>query len=155
MCACVRVCVYAGVFRRWVGGCLSDVAHNPRTTASSYINLKTANRFEVKTIWNAIATVPGAVEPDRWVSGRAQSLNTCWVFVFIFVLCRHVISGHLQVVLGNHRDAWVSGGVDPSSGSASLLEVRANRTCVIMIAPTHGCFFLLGSVVANVLLCRY
>jgi N-acetylated-alpha-linked acidic dipeptidase len=26
------------------------------------------------------------------------------------------------VVLGNHRDAWVYGGVDPSSGSATLLE---------------------------------
>jgi N-acetylated-alpha-linked acidic dipeptidase len=27
------------------------------------------------------------------------------------------------VVLGNHRDAWVFGGVDPSSGSAALMEV--------------------------------
>src|SRR6185436_211859 len=27
------------------------------------------------------------------------------------------------VVLGNHRDAWVYGGVDPSSGTASLMEV--------------------------------
>jgi N-acetylated-alpha-linked acidic dipeptidase len=27
------------------------------------------------------------------------------------------------VVLGNHRDAWVYGGVDPSSGSAALMEV--------------------------------
>jgi len=27
------------------------------------------------------------------------------------------------VLLGNHRDAWVFGGVDPSSGSASLMEV--------------------------------
>ncbi len=26
------------------------------------------------------------------------------------------------VILGNHRDAWVYGGVDPSSGSASLME---------------------------------
>ncbi|HUP22749.1 MAG TPA: M28 family metallopeptidase [Thermoanaerobaculia bacterium] len=26
------------------------------------------------------------------------------------------------VVLGNHRDAWVYGGVDPSSGSATLIE---------------------------------
>jgi len=26
------------------------------------------------------------------------------------------------VVLGNHRDAWVFGGVDPASGSASLME---------------------------------
>ena len=27
------------------------------------------------------------------------------------------------VVLGNHRDAWVFGGVDPSSGSASMMEL--------------------------------
>jgi N-acetylated-alpha-linked acidic dipeptidase len=27
------------------------------------------------------------------------------------------------VVLGNHRDAWVFGGVDPSSGTASMMEV--------------------------------
>lgn len=28
-----------------------------------------------------------------------------------------------QVILGNHRDAWVFGGVDPSSGSATLMEL--------------------------------
>jgi N-acetylated-alpha-linked acidic dipeptidase len=27
------------------------------------------------------------------------------------------------VILGNHRDAWVFGGVDPSSGTASMLEM--------------------------------
>ena len=27
------------------------------------------------------------------------------------------------IVLGNHRDAWVFGGVDPSSGTASLMEL--------------------------------
>jgi N-acetylated-alpha-linked acidic dipeptidase len=27
------------------------------------------------------------------------------------------------IVLGNHRDAWVFGGVDPSSGTASLMEM--------------------------------
>ena len=47
------------------------------------------------------------------------------------------------VVLGNHRDAWVYGGVDPSSGTASMMEmtralgqmlkngVRPRRTLVI------------------------
>ncbi|HKU28645.1 MAG TPA: M28 family metallopeptidase [Candidatus Sulfotelmatobacter sp.] len=47
------------------------------------------------------------------------------------------------VVLGNHRDAWVFGGVDPSSGTASMMEltralgelkkqgVRPRRTLVI------------------------
>jgi N-acetylated-alpha-linked acidic dipeptidase len=47
------------------------------------------------------------------------------------------------VILGNHRDAWVFGGVDPSSGTASMLEltrglgdllrqgIRPGRTIVI------------------------
>ncbi|MGD0425468.1 MAG: M28 family metallopeptidase [Candidatus Acidiferrales bacterium] len=47
------------------------------------------------------------------------------------------------VILGNHRDAWVFGGVDPSSGTAALLEmtrslgqllargIRPKRTLVI------------------------
>jgi N-acetylated-alpha-linked acidic dipeptidase len=50
---------------------------------------------------------------------------------------------HEWVVLGNHRDAWVFGGVDPSSGTASMMEltralgelkkqgVRPRRTLVV------------------------
>jgi len=37
-----------------------------------------------------------------------------------------VVPGHIKdeiVVVGNHRDAWVLGAVDPSSGTASLHEV--------------------------------
>lgn len=45
------------------------------------------------TVYNVVATLRGAVEPDRYV------------------------------LLGNHRDAWIFGGVDPSSATASLLEV--------------------------------
>lgn len=30
------------------------------------------------------------------------------------------------VILGNHRDAWVFGGVDPSSGTAAMLEMTRN-----------------------------
>ena len=47
------------------------------------------------------------------------------------------------IVLGNHRDAWVFGGVDPSSGTASMMEltralgklakagIRPRRTLVV------------------------
>jgi len=27
------------------------------------------------------------------------------------------------ILLGNHRDAWVFGGIDPSSGTACMLEI--------------------------------
>ena len=48
--------------------------------------------YQVRTIWNVIATIPGTVEPDRWV------------------------------LFANHRDAWVYGAVDPGSGTAATLE---------------------------------
>ncbi|MDR3619793.1 MAG: M28 family metallopeptidase [Paludisphaera borealis] len=50
------------------------------------------NEYKVRTIWNVVAKIPGAVEPDRWV------------------------------MVGNHRDAWVYGAVDPGSGTAATLE---------------------------------
>jgi N-acetylated-alpha-linked acidic dipeptidase len=48
--------------------------------------------YAIRTIWNVIATIPGTVETAR------------------------------QVILGNHRDAWTYGAVDPNSGTASFLE---------------------------------
>ncbi len=48
--------------------------------------------YQLRPIWNVIATLPGADEPDRWV------------------------------MLGNHRDAWVYGAVDPGSGTAATME---------------------------------
>ena len=45
-----------------------------------------------RIIWDVIGKIPGAQDPDSWV------------------------------IVGNHRDAWVYGAVDPSSGTASMLE---------------------------------
>jgi N-acetylated-alpha-linked acidic dipeptidase len=47
------------------------------------------------------------------------------------VLPNYVVEGRIRgaarpeewIVLGNHRDAWAFGGVDPASGTASLMEV--------------------------------
>lgn len=48
----------------------------------------------LRTIWDVIGTIPGSdkAQKDDWV------------------------------VAGNHRDAWVFGAVDPSSGTAAMLE---------------------------------
>jgi N-acetylated-alpha-linked acidic dipeptidase len=48
--------------------------------------------YQVRPVWNVIARIAGTVEPDRWV------------------------------LIGNHRDAWTYGAVDPSSGTAATLE---------------------------------
>jgi N-acetylated-alpha-linked acidic dipeptidase len=49
--------------------------------------------YRMRTIWNVIGTLTGKDYPDEWI------------------------------LLGNHRDAWVYGAVDPSSGTTALLEV--------------------------------
>ncbi|HEY6045335.1 MAG TPA: transferrin receptor-like dimerization domain-containing protein, partial [Pyrinomonadaceae bacterium] len=62
-------------------------------TSDVRVHLKTDIEFVTKTIWDVITTIDGAVEPDRWV------------------------------VLGNHRDAWVFGAVDPNSGTTAMIEL--------------------------------
>ncbi len=57
------------------------------------VSFSTLMDYKVRTIWNVIATLPGSDEPDRWV------------------------------MVGNHRDAWVYGAVDPGSGTAATLEM--------------------------------
>jgi N-acetylated-alpha-linked acidic dipeptidase len=57
------------------------------------LRLKTDMDYKQRKIWNVVARIDGNEEKDRWV------------------------------ILGNHRDAWVFGAVDPNSGSSTMLEV--------------------------------
>ncbi|KAJ6923296.1 glutamate carboxypeptidase LAMP1 [Populus alba x Populus x berolinensis] len=57
------------------------------------LNLTYTGKKAIETIQNVIAIIEGVEEPDRFV------------------------------ILGNHRDAWTFGAVDPNSGTAALLEV--------------------------------
>ncbi|XP_071962718.1 N-acetylated-alpha-linked acidic dipeptidase 2-like [Antedon mediterranea] len=59
------------------------------------IKLKVLSKKEVRTVYNVVGMIKGSVEPDRYV------------------------------ILGNHRDAWVYGAIDPSSGSAAMMEVTS------------------------------
>ena len=56
------------------------------------VHLVLKQDYAYRTIWDVIGTIEGTTYPDEWV------------------------------VAGNHRDAWVFGAVDPSSGTASMLE---------------------------------
>ncbi|XP_064646378.1 N-acetylated-alpha-linked acidic dipeptidase 2-like [Lineus longissimus] len=49
--------------------------------------------MERRTTYNVLGTIRGAIEPDRYV------------------------------LVGNHRDAWVFGAADPSSGTATMMEM--------------------------------
>jgi N-acetylated-alpha-linked acidic dipeptidase len=57
------------------------------------LRLKVDMDYKLRTIWDVVARIDGNEEKDRWV------------------------------VLGNHRDAWVFGAVDPNSGTSAMLEV--------------------------------
>jgi N-acetylated-alpha-linked acidic dipeptidase len=57
------------------------------------VRIRVRNDDKVRPIWTVTGRIRGTAEPDRWV------------------------------IVGNHRDAWIYGGVDPSSGSASMMEL--------------------------------
>jgi len=81
----------------------------------------------------------GPVAPKRWQGGLpityrlgGQALQARMkVDLDTRPMPNFVVEAHLRgsdfpdewVVLGNHRDAWEFGGVDPSSGTASLVEL--------------------------------
>ncbi|MGD0347688.1 MAG: M28 family metallopeptidase [Terracidiphilus sp.] len=56
------------------------------------IHLVSQQDYQRRIIWDVIGKIEGSQDPDAWV------------------------------IVGNHRDAWVYGAVDPSSGTASMLE---------------------------------
>ena len=56
------------------------------------VHLVSQQDYQRRTIWDVIGKVKGSEFPEDWV------------------------------VVGNHRDAWVYGAVDPNSGTASMLE---------------------------------
>ncbi|HEY8203347.1 MAG TPA: M28 family metallopeptidase [Pyrinomonadaceae bacterium] len=56
------------------------------------VHLKTDMDYASRKIWDVVARIDGSPEKDRWI------------------------------VMGNHRDAWVFGAVDPNSGTATMLE---------------------------------
>jgi N-acetylated-alpha-linked acidic dipeptidase len=56
------------------------------------IHLVSQQDYQRRIIWDVIGKIPGAADPDA------------------------------PVIVGNHRDAWVYGAVDPSSGTAAMLE---------------------------------
>jgi N-acetylated-alpha-linked acidic dipeptidase len=56
------------------------------------VHLKVTFHWDMKRIFDVVAKIPGAEEPDAWI------------------------------IRGNHHDAWVNGAEDPTSGQVALLE---------------------------------
>jgi N-acetylated-alpha-linked acidic dipeptidase len=67
-------------------------AYHVGGTSDVRVHLKTDMDYQSRTLWDVVARIDGKAEKDRWV------------------------------IMGNHRDAWVFGAVDPNSGTATMLE---------------------------------
>ncbi|XP_063958983.1 N-acetylated-alpha-linked acidic dipeptidase 2-like [Lytechinus pictus] len=65
----------------------------PGFTGGRTVKLEVNTRNEERLTYNTIGIIRGSLEPDRYI------------------------------IAGNHRDAWVYGAVDPSSGTAAMLEM--------------------------------
>jgi N-acetylated-alpha-linked acidic dipeptidase len=74
----------------------SQIGHRNGGQADQFegvkVHLVSQQDYQRRIIWDVIGKIPGSDYPDEWV------------------------------VVGNHRDAWVYGAVDPGSGTAAMLE---------------------------------
>lgn len=77
---------------KWQGGIPEIVYKIGSLTGAYSTKIKVHNIEKITPIYNVIATINGKEEPDR------------------------------SVIIGNHRDAWTFGGLDPHSGSIAMLE---------------------------------
>ncbi|XP_078662492.1 glutamate carboxypeptidase 2-like [Branchiostoma floridae x Branchiostoma belcheri] len=78
----------------WKGLLDTDYRFGPdMVNGASKVRLDVNVQTEVRTVHNVVGIIRGKEEPDRYV------------------------------ILGNHRDAWTLGAVDPNSGTACLLEI--------------------------------
>ncbi|KAJ4971904.1 hypothetical protein NE237_005003 [Protea cynaroides] len=68
---------------------------------STFLNFTYQEEKKMVTIYNIFAVIRGWEEPDRYV------------------------------LLGNHRDAWTYGAVDPNSGTAALLDIARRYALLI------------------------
>ena len=81
--------------KEWIGG-IENITYSlggVMNPPEIKVKIATHNYFDNVKSSNVIGYIRGSVEPDRYV------------------------------FLGNHRDAWGYGAVDPSSGTCQLLEV--------------------------------
>ena len=75
--------------KEWRGGLPIPYHVGPGKTK---VHLKVSFNWDIKRIYDVIAKLPGAEQPDDWV------------------------------IRGNHHDAWVNGAQDPTSGQVVMLE---------------------------------
>ncbi|CAN2388276.1 acidic dipeptidase-like, partial [Pristimantis euphronides] len=67
--------------------------HPDGNYSDSVVQVNVNNYAEIKSSANVMGIIRGSVEPDRYI------------------------------LYGNHRDSWVHGAIDPSSGTAVMLEI--------------------------------
>ncbi|GMF65894.1 unnamed protein product [Phytophthora lilii] len=77
----------------WQGGLSLPNGYRIGDDEATVVNLGIEIDNKVGPIWDVIGTIEGCEEP------------------------------HELVIMGNHRDAWVCGAIDPNSGSSTLLEI--------------------------------
>uniref|UniRef100_A0A452RCM7 Glutamate carboxypeptidase 2 n=1 Tax=Ursus americanus TaxID=9643 RepID=A0A452RCM7_URSAM len=77
----------------WKGSLNVDYNIGPGFAGHDSFRMHVHNTNRITRVYNVIGTIRGSVEPDRYV------------------------------ILGGHRDSWVFGAIDPTSGAAVLQEI--------------------------------
>jgi hypothetical protein len=77
----------------WKGDFNLTYTYGGKLSNNRKLKLNVFNKRKIEKTYNVIGVIEGSVEPDRYI------------------------------ILGNHRDSWSFGSIDPSSGTSVMMEV--------------------------------
>lgn len=78
------------------------------------VEMENIVKYNVTPVWNVLGRIEGSSEPHR------------------------------AIIIGNHRDSWVFGSVDPSSGSSSLVSSK-KKTFLVFLFSNKFFFLVVGN----------
>jgi N-acetylated-alpha-linked acidic dipeptidase len=77
----------------WRGDFNLTYTYGGKLANNRKLRLNVFNKRKIEKTYNVIGVIEGSIEPDRYI------------------------------ILGNHRDSWSFGSIDPSSGTSVMMEV--------------------------------
>ncbi|KAH9492145.1 Glutamate carboxypeptidase 2 [Bulinus truncatus] len=66
---------------------------------------------------------PGFQSPNMTIQLNVTSRNQMGLVENVFGIIKGTVEPDRYILIGNHRDAWIYGAIDPSSGTAVIMEL--------------------------------
>jgi N-acetylated-alpha-linked acidic dipeptidase len=110
---------------------LPKIVSAPLSARDARVLLNTMEGADAPSEWQGGLGIKYRVGPGAAVRLRVKLDDKVRPIQTVIGRIRGAALPDEQVILGNHRDAWIYGGVDPSSGTASMMDLARSLGALV------------------------